>query len=90
VVAALRSIAYSEGAVLVHCAAGKDRTGVVVALALVVAGVSAQAVVDDYAASGDRAAAIVARLRRSRTYAGISTVNRRLLPGPAGDDGGVP
>jgi protein-tyrosine phosphatase len=69
VVAALRSIAHSEGAALVHCAAGKDRTGVVVALALVVAGVSPQAVIDDYAASGDRAEAIVARLRRSRTYA---------------------
>ena len=38
VVAALRTIADSEGAVLVHCAAGKDRTGVVVALALTVAG----------------------------------------------------
>jgi len=69
VVAALRSIADAEGAALVHCAAGKDRTGVVVALALVVAGVSPQAVVEDYAASGDRAEAIVARLRRSRTYA---------------------
>jgi protein-tyrosine phosphatase len=68
VVAALHSIANSEGAALVHCAAGKDRTGVVVALALVVAGVSPQAVVEDYAASGDRAEAIVARLRRSPTY----------------------
>src|SRR5581483_6867324 len=34
VVAAVRSIATSDGAALVHCAAGKDRTGVVVALAL--------------------------------------------------------
>jgi protein-tyrosine phosphatase len=70
VVAALRSVADSEGAALVHCAAGKDRTGVVVALALVVAGVRPQAIIDDYAASGDRAEAIVARLRRSPTYAG--------------------
>jgi protein-tyrosine phosphatase len=69
IVAALRSIAHAEGAALVHCAAGKDRTGVVVALALTVAGVGAQDVIDDYAASGDRAEAIVARLRRSRTYA---------------------
>jgi protein tyrosine/serine phosphatase len=69
VVAALRSIAHSEGAALVHCAAGKDRTGVVVALALTAAGVPPAAVVDDYAASGDRVEAIVARLRRSRTYA---------------------
>jgi protein-tyrosine phosphatase len=69
IVAALRSIARSPGAALVHCAAGKDRTGVVVALALTVAGVRPQDVVNDYAASGDRAEAIVARLRRSRTYA---------------------
>jgi hypothetical protein len=69
IVAALRSIAHAEGAALVHCAAGKDRTGVVVALALTVAGVRAQDVVDDYAASGARTDAILARLRRSRTYA---------------------
>src|SRR5260370_1829577 len=43
VVGALRSIAHAEGAALVHCAAGKDRTGVVVALALTVAGVPARA-----------------------------------------------
>jgi len=69
IVAALRSIAHSEGAALVHCAAGKDRTGVVVALALTAAGVRPEDVIDDYAASGDRTDAILARLRRSRTYA---------------------
>ena len=69
VVGALRSIAYSQGAALVHCAAGKDRTGVVVALALTVAGVPPQAVVSDYAASGERTEAIMDRLRRSRLYA---------------------
>ena len=69
VAAALRSIARSEGAALVHCAAGKDRTGVVVALALTAAGVRPQAVVADYAASADRTEAILARLRRSPTYA---------------------
>ncbi|HTQ92781.1 MAG TPA: tyrosine-protein phosphatase [Streptosporangiaceae bacterium] len=68
VVGALRSIARAEGATLVHCAAGKDRTGVVVALALSVAGVPAEAVVADYAASGERTEAIVARLGRSRLY----------------------
>lgn len=68
VVGALRSIAHAEDAALVHCAAGKDRTGVVVALALTVAGVPAQAVVADYAATGERTEAIMARLRRSRLY----------------------
>jgi len=69
VVAALRSIAHSEGAALVHCAAGKDRTGVVVALALTVADVTPQAVVDDYGATAERTEAIVARLLASPTYA---------------------
>ena len=69
VIGALRSVARAEGAALVHCAAGKDRTGVVVALALTVAGVPAPAVVADYAATGERTEALMARLRRSRLYA---------------------
>ena len=69
VAGALRSVAQAQGAALVHCAAGKDRTGVVVALALTVAGVPASSVVADYAASGERVEAIMARLRRSRLYA---------------------
>lgn len=69
VVAALRSIAQASGAALVNCAAGKDRTGVVVAMALTVAGVRREAVVADYAASAERMDAILERLRSSRTYA---------------------
>jgi protein tyrosine/serine phosphatase len=69
VVGALRSIGRSKGAALVHCAAGKDRTGVVVALALSAAGVRPEAVVADYAATGERIGAILDRLRRSPTYA---------------------
>ena len=69
VVDALRTIARSGGTALVHCAAGKDRTGVVVALALCAAGVRADAVIADYAASAERIDAILRRLRRSPTYA---------------------
>jgi protein-tyrosine phosphatase len=69
VLGAVRSIAHDQGAALVHCAAGKDRTGVVVALALTAAGVRRQAVVADYAATGERTEAIIGRLRRSPTYA---------------------
>jgi protein tyrosine/serine phosphatase len=39
------------GAVVVHCVAGKDRTGLVVALLLALAGVEPRVVADDYAAS---------------------------------------
>jgi protein-tyrosine phosphatase len=69
VVAALRSVAAADGAALVHCAAGKDRTGVLVALALTAAGVRQQDVVTDYAATGERINGIMERLRRSPIYA---------------------
>jgi protein-tyrosine phosphatase len=70
IIAALRLIGYSDGATIVHCAAGKDRTGVVVALALAEVGVQRDAIVDDYAASGERVGAVLARLASRRTYAG--------------------
>lgn len=69
VTGALRTIATAEGAAIVHCAAGKDRTGVIVALALTVAGTEPDAIVADYMATGDRIDAIIERLRRSPTYA---------------------
>ena len=69
VTGALRSIATAEGAAIVHCAAGKDRTGVVVAMALTAADVRPEAIVADYVATADRIDAILDRLRRSKTYA---------------------
>ncbi len=68
VVGSVRTIARAGGAVLVHCAAGKDRTGVVVALALDAAGVDRDTIVGDYMATGERIHAIIARLLRSSTY----------------------
>jgi protein tyrosine/serine phosphatase len=70
VVAAMRVLADpASGPVVVHCAAGKDRTGVIVALALVVAGVGREDVVADYALTGERIEAIRDRLAASPTYA---------------------
>lgn len=69
VVAALRTMTTSGGATLVHCAAGKDRTGVVCALALSVVGVDREAVVDDYVQTGERIDAIMSRLKATATYA---------------------
>ena len=68
VVAAVRAIARADGAALVHCAAGKDRTGVVVAFALDASGVSREAIVDDYLATGERIVQIMERLCGSETY----------------------
>jgi protein tyrosine/serine phosphatase len=69
VVGALEDIASGPGPVIVHCAAGKDRTGVVVALALSVAGVERAAIVEDYVRTGERITGIMKRLRASSTYA---------------------
>lgn len=66
--AALSVIATSGGATIVHCAAGKDRTGTVVALALDVAGVAHHDIVADYALSAQRLPQIFARLRTSELY----------------------
>jgi protein-tyrosine phosphatase len=66
----LRLIARTDGATIVHCAAGKDRTGVIVALALEEIGVERDAIVADYALSADRIGDVLARLASRRTYAG--------------------
>jgi hypothetical protein len=68
VVGSVRAIARAEGAVLVHCAAGKDRTGVVVALALDAAGVDRDTIFRDYLATTERIEAIMDRLVSSPTY----------------------
>ncbi|EOM77311.1 protein-tyrosine-phosphatase [Rhodococcus rhodnii] len=48
---AVRMVADADGPVVVHCTAGKDRTGLVVALALSAVGVSDRDVAADYALS---------------------------------------
>lgn len=73
---AVIAIADAAGPVLVHCAAGKDRTGLVVALALLAGGSSRAEVLADYAASADEVAA-------HRTDHAESTVARLGLTGPA-------
>ena len=68
VLGALEVIARAPGATIVHCAAGKDRTGTVVGLALSVAGVSDEDVVADYVATGERIEQIVGRLLARPAY----------------------
>jgi protein-tyrosine phosphatase len=68
VVEAVRRIAaLDSGPTLVHCAAGKDRTGTLVALVLDAVGVEREAVVADYALSGEQ---IEAMFRRWTTASG--------------------
>lgn len=59
--AVLHAIATAPpGGVLFHCAGGRDRTGLVAAVLLTVAGVAPEAVVGDYLASVTNAAALAA------------------------------
>lgn len=46
--ALLRGVAEAEGPVLIHCAAGKDRTGFGIALLLLALGVSREEILEDY------------------------------------------
>ncbi|MFI6157004.1 tyrosine-protein phosphatase [Kitasatospora sp. NPDC051170] len=67
------------GAVLLHCAAGKDRTGLVTALLLDLLGVPAERIVADYARTADALPQIFAGLAaRHRT-----ALNDRSLTVPA-------
>jgi protein-tyrosine phosphatase len=68
VIAALRAFAAPEGSTVVHCAAGKDRTGLVVALALSLVGVRPEAIAADFAASEERIEDVNKLLGLSGTY----------------------
>lgn len=69
VTGALEVIATASGATVVHCAAGKDRTGTVVGLALAVAGVPHEEIVADYVATAERIERIIERLVSRPAYA---------------------
>lgn len=69
VVQAVRRLAASDaGPALAHCAAGKDRTGTLVALVLDAVGVRRDAVVADYALSAEQ---VEAMFRRWTTAEGL-------------------
>ncbi len=71
VVEAVRVLAAPDaGPTLVHCAAGKDRTGVLVALVLDAVGVERDAVVADYGLSADAVEALFTRWRAYAAAAG--------------------
>ncbi|MFN3937719.1 MAG: tyrosine-protein phosphatase [Gemmobacter sp.] len=87
--AALREIlsavaAAPEGGVLVHCTAGKDRTGLVAALVLGAAGVPEDAIVADYALTESMISALVAEfLELARRRRADTDAYARVLAAPA-------
>lgn len=60
----VREVGTARGATLIHCAAGKDRTGVSVALLLRLVGVSREDVVTDFLETQHAEQAISSRLRK--------------------------
>ncbi|HWQ14365.1 MAG TPA: tyrosine-protein phosphatase [Roseiflexaceae bacterium] len=69
--AVLAGVAEAEAApVVVHCFVGKDRTGLVVALALGAAGVPHETIADDYALSAGLLAPLIVELRERVRLAG--------------------
>ena len=73
------TIAMASGAVLFHCSAGKDRTGVAAALLLELAGVPDEHIVADYALSTEELEPVVEeRLERFEEY-GISIETGRKM-----------
>ena len=78
--AVIRAIASaSAGGVLVHCHAGKDRTGLVAALVLAVAGVERRSIARDYALSdGCLRPLYEAQLRKIRDAEQRAAVKRQI------------
>ena len=64
----LEALAGSNGPAVFHCAAGKDRTGVISAVLLGVLGVRDEVIVADYAASREGLDAVIERLMQSEGY----------------------
>jgi protein-tyrosine phosphatase len=64
----LETLAASDAPAVYHCAAGKDRTGMISAILLGVLGVPDEIIVADYAASREQLDAIVDRLMAAEGY----------------------
>lgn len=62
-VTALNVIAHTPGATAFHCAAGRDRTGVLAAMLLLALGASDDDIIADYARTGENMVAILERTR---------------------------
>jgi protein-tyrosine phosphatase len=74
---ALGEVARADGCVLVHCMVGKDRTGLVAALLLSLAGVDDDTIAADYALSGANLSPLVEELVRELDEA--AAARQRLM-----------
>ena len=67
----LTTLASADGPAVYHCAAGKDRTGVISAVILGVLGGPDEVIVADYAATKENLEAIIERLMATKSYATV-------------------
>ena len=74
-----------EGVVLFNCTAGKDRTGIVAAMLLSLAGVADDEIVADYALTATIAAPLMDRLRQAALRRGLSETAAATLLGSEPD-----
>ena len=69
--AVLHAIAIAPAPLVVHCTAGKDRTGLVIALILGLAGVPGMTIAADYAVSSRCLSPVLERLQQQVVLAGL-------------------
>ncbi|MGV9710996.1 tyrosine-protein phosphatase [Gordonia sp. NPDC003424] len=81
VAAAINAFSLS-GSTLVHCAAGKDRTGIVVATILALAGVEAEAIIEDYARTELAITGVYDRMRERNRLPAAVTVDHQIFRSP--------
>ncbi len=82
---AVRLMAQSDGTLLFHCTAGKDRTGLVAALALEAVGVDRDTIVHDFALTHDRIEPLRERLLADAEKNGVARSDFGRLLGATPD-----
>jgi protein tyrosine/serine phosphatase len=80
---ALAAVADADGAVVVHCMGGKDRTGLVSALLLRLAGVDRETIGADYALSSANLAPVTAAWIEAASDDAVRRKRRKLAGTPA-------
>lgn len=68
----LETIVTQQTPVIIHCAVGKDRTGIIIALLLAIAGVGITTIAEDYYLSDDNLALLYAQLRSEAVREGYA------------------
>ena len=87
IVTAVRVFAEDMSApTIFHCAAGKDRTGVLAAVVLDAIGVGRETIIADYALTGQRMKQISARLLRLATYRDMQALSRGIKGAATADE----